>query len=245
MKTHLIMPMGGAGSRFFKNGYIIPKPLIEIEGKPFFYWATKSVSKYVDIKDIIYVVLKEHVDRFELDKIILKFFPEAKINIIQEVTSGPVFTCMEGIKSINDNLPIIINDCDHMFKCSTLYNLINKDSIEIDGALLTFESEMPHFSYVKYDDSNNVIGTVEKQVVSNHAICGAYYFKSVQLFNRIAMTYIDNCPYKETFISGMYNIMCEKGYKIKDYVLDFHVEFGTPEEYENAKGSKFFEELKN
>ncbi len=35
MKIHLIMPMGGAGSRFYKNGYIQPKPLIEIKGKLF------------------------------------------------------------------------------------------------------------------------------------------------------------------------------------------------------------------
>ena len=41
----------------------------------------------------------------------------------------------------------------------------------------------------------------------------------------------------------MYNIMCSKNMKIKDYLLDFHVEFGTPEEYEKAKGSEFFKEL--
>lgn len=36
MKTHLIMPMAGAGSRFYKNGYIQPKPIIEIAERPFF-----------------------------------------------------------------------------------------------------------------------------------------------------------------------------------------------------------------
>ena len=51
-KVHLIMPMGGAGSRFFKNGFVMPKPLIEINNKPFFYWATKSISKYVELEDL-------------------------------------------------------------------------------------------------------------------------------------------------------------------------------------------------
>ena len=36
-KLHLIMPMGGRGYRFFKDGYSMPKPLIELNGKPFFY----------------------------------------------------------------------------------------------------------------------------------------------------------------------------------------------------------------
>ena len=48
MKTHLIMPMGGAGSRFANSGYMLPKPLIEIEGKPFFFWATRSIEKFID-----------------------------------------------------------------------------------------------------------------------------------------------------------------------------------------------------
>ena len=34
-KLHLIMPMGGRGVRFFRDGFVTPKPLIELEGKPF------------------------------------------------------------------------------------------------------------------------------------------------------------------------------------------------------------------
>jgi hypothetical protein len=37
--------------------------------------------------------------------------------------------------------------------------------------------------------------------------------------------------------------MCRQGMKIKDYLLDFHVEFGTPEEYEKAKTSEHFNEF--
>ena len=53
-KLDLIMPMGGAGSRFFKNGFVMPKPLIEINGKPFLYWATRSIEKYVELADITF-----------------------------------------------------------------------------------------------------------------------------------------------------------------------------------------------
>ena len=51
-KLHLIMPMGGRGYRFFKDGYSMPKPLIELNGKPFFYWSAQSVMKFVDVADI-------------------------------------------------------------------------------------------------------------------------------------------------------------------------------------------------
>lgn len=243
MKTHLIMPMCGAGSRFYRNGYAVPKPLIEIEDKPFFYWATRSIEKYVSLKDITYVILQKHVEKFALDQLIKNYYPQANIVIIPEVTKGPVFTCLKGLEQIVDDNPIIFNDCDHMFKCTGINEFLNSEENNLDGALVAFESEMPHFSYVKYDDNGKIIGTVEKQVVSNHAICGAYYFKSKRLFTSIAEEYIVECPYNETFLSGMYNIMCTKGMSVKDYLIDFHVEFGTPEEYEKAKGSKYFKEL--
>ena len=243
MKPHLILPMGGAGSRFYKNGYMQPKPLIEINGKPFFYWASMSIMKYIDIADLTFVVLKQHVDEFKIDKVIEKFFPQARIEILPEILPGPVFTSLKGIESIRDDAPIIFNDCDHMFKCMALNNMLNSQSERIDGALLTFESQKPHFSYIRYGVNGDITGTVEKEAVSTHAICGAYYFRSANLFRDIAAEYIKSCPYKETFLSGMYNVMCQHQMYIKDYLVDFHVEFGTPEEYEKAKASKYFHEL--
>ncbi|NRX84838.1 hypothetical protein [Clostridium beijerinckii] len=35
-RINLIMPMAGKGSRFSSNGFEFPKPLIEINEKPFF-----------------------------------------------------------------------------------------------------------------------------------------------------------------------------------------------------------------
>ena len=57
------MPMGGGGTRFGNYGFNVPKPLINLQGKPFFYWAVQSVNKFIEVQDIIFVVLKEHVGR--------------------------------------------------------------------------------------------------------------------------------------------------------------------------------------
>lgn len=245
MKPHLIMPMGGAGARFKWVGYELPKPVMEIAGRPFFYWAARSIEKYVDLEDMTFVVLRDHIDRFDLDRSIYRFFPDAHIIMIPGVTPGPVFTCLEGIKNIKDNSPVVFNDCDHMFKCTGLNDLLNGKGNMVDGALISFESQSPDFSYIKYDENNEIIGTIEKKVISNHAICGAYMFRNAELFRSVSEEYLQNCPYKEAFLSGMYNIMCRHGLQIKDFVLDFHVEFGTPQEFEMAKSSIYFNELQN
>ena len=78
-KLHLILPMAGRGSRFFDNGFVCPKPLIEIHGKPFFYWAARSVEKFVDCADLTFVVLEEHIRDFAIDGKIRAFWPDARI----------------------------------------------------------------------------------------------------------------------------------------------------------------------
>ena len=53
MKVHYVMPMAGRGSRFNKEGFDLPKPLLEIYGMPFFYWATKSISKFIELSSVL------------------------------------------------------------------------------------------------------------------------------------------------------------------------------------------------
>ena len=63
-RIHYIMPMAGRGSRFIQKGFDFPKPLINIYNKPFFYWSTRSIEKFVDIVSLDFVVLQEHVDKY-------------------------------------------------------------------------------------------------------------------------------------------------------------------------------------
>lgn len=243
-KLHLIMPMGGAGSRFFKDGFVMPKPLIQISGRPFFYWATMSVKKHVDIADLTFVVLQEHIDTFHIDDEIRRWFPEARIEVIPQVLPGAVITCLEGLRNIQDDQPVLFNDCDHMFRCSTFNEAINGGCWDFDGALLTFPSNQPQFSYIRYgQDGKTIVGTVEKEVVSDQAICGAYIVRNAEIFRKMAARYLDECSYNEYFVSGIYNVMCREKMTIRNYEVDFHVPFGTPAEYEAARHSQKFSEL--
>lgn len=238
---HLIMPMGGKGSRFSQHGYAIPKPLILINGKPFFYWATLSIVKFIDVIDITFVVLQEHIDNFQIDKTILQFFPNAKIVVLPYVLDGAALTCLEGCKTIKDDEYVLFNDCDHMFKSTALNNFFHsKEPDDFCGGLVTFDASEPQFSFVKFDGNGSICGTVEKEVVSNRGICGAYLFKSSSLYQQMCQEYLQHCNYTEFFVSGIYNTICSHHGIIREFPLDFHVNYGTPEEYELAKNSSHF-----
>ena len=178
-KLHLILPMAGRGSRFFKNGFVCPKPLIEINGKPFFYWAARSVEKFVDCADLTFVVLEEHIRDFAIDEKIKAYWPAARIVALPEVTEGAAVTALKGCEGLPDGEPILFNDCDHLFVCRAFNEFCAKGGFANGpaSALLTFESDSPAYSYLQYGADGNVCHTVEKQVVSHDAICGAYYIK--------------------------------------------------------------------
>lgn len=240
---HLIMPMGGRGSRF-QGLEEYPKPLIPLHERPFFYWATQSIVKNIEVQDITFVILKEHIERFCIDEQIKKYYPAAKIAVIPEVLNGAVLTCREGIKNLTDDGSLIFNDCDHAFRSREFETFCRSiGDYSLDGALISFLSTEPVYSYLQKDSDGNVIQTVEKKVISNEAICGCYYFRNKQIFSKMIGLYLKECSYKEYFVSGMYNTMARKGMVIKSFPADYHIPFGIPEEYEDAKKDLRIKEL--
>lgn len=267
-ELQLVMPMAGRGSRFSKNGFEVPKPLIEISGRPFFYWAVRSIEKYVRCAGITFVVLEEHVRDFGIDEKILGYFPDARIMALPDVTEGAAITCLRGVEGISNCSPVLFNDCDHLFRC-TEFNAFCaelKHTAPVrstgtvaggkkpeqaasagagagtcgitggpDGALLTFRSDSPAYSYLEYGEDGRVIRTVEKQVVSSDAICGAYYFRSRAVFESACADYLMNCGYQEYFVSGVYNSLIASGGSVCGFRTDFHLPFGIPEEAELAR----------
>ena len=241
-KLHLILPMAGAGTRFFNRGYDCPKPLIPLHGKPFFYWAAKSVEAPLAL--LRFVVLREHVERFAIDRAIRQEFPQADIVILDHVLPGAVLTCLAGVEDSPPEAPVLFNDCDHLFRCAGLTALCQTPAARRpDGVLLTFTSREPKFSFLARDEAGRVTRTVEKQAISSDAICGAYFFNRKDLFVQGAEAYLKNCQYNEFFMSGVYNEMIAGGQNIRGLATDLHISFGTPEEYAQALSDPRFEEL--
>ena len=105
MPPNLIMPMAGRGSRFHREGIEEPKPLIDLAGRPFFWWAAESVRRVVPLERMIFVILEEHRDRWSLDRCIRGFYPDAHIVTIPNVTSGSAETAAIGMTGVSALAP--------------------------------------------------------------------------------------------------------------------------------------------
>src|SRR6185369_9451778 len=82
----LVMPMAGQGSRFVRAGRTEPKPLIDIAGRPAFWWAAESVRSAVPVREMVFVVLEEHVGNFAIDQVICDLYPDARLVTVPGLT---------------------------------------------------------------------------------------------------------------------------------------------------------------
>lgn len=91
---HIIMPMAGEGSRFLKEGWTTPKPLIELKSTPLFIRAINSVSIDDVSMKYSFIVRQEHIDNYKIDQQIKAILPNANIFSVLKTTRGAVETCL-------------------------------------------------------------------------------------------------------------------------------------------------------
>ena len=63
------------------------------------------------------------------------------------------------------------------------------------------------------------------------------------MFKTYAEKYLDNCSYSEYFVSGVYNEMAKDKKIIKNFGVNEHLAFGTPDEYYQAENSEQFKRI--
>ena len=234
---HIVMPMAGEGSRFLKEGWTTPKPLIELNGQPLFKHAISSVTdKDIQMK-YSFIVRQEHIDKYQIDKGIRSFLPEANLFSVVKTTRGAVETCLIAENAIADDDAVIVMDCDLEFRSKKFIEIIkqilNKPIEEATGgALVSFESNEPRYSYAALGEDGFEARTAEKEVISNHALCGAYFFASGRRFKQIAHLLLAETAFTkpEYYVSLLFNYLLKDGEKVWLASMEEYYSYGTPEE---------------
>jgi CTP:molybdopterin cytidylyltransferase MocA len=227
----LVMPMAGQGSRFVRAGRTEPKPLIDIAARPAFWWAAESVRRAVPVREMVFVVLEDHVRAFAIDQSIRELYPEARVVTVPALTRGAAESAEAGVATVVGDGPIAINDCDHAFVAGdALRELTAALRSGTTGGLVGFRATSPGYSYVALDEDGVVTATVEKRAVGEFAIAGCYLFDSAQTYSTGLARYREDCRYPELYVSGIYNVLIGDGARVEFRELADHMAFGTPEE---------------
>lgn len=228
---NVVIPMAGAGSRFSVAGYDKPKPFIEFDNKMMIEHVLASFGL---MEANFILVLQEKFlteQKEQLEK--LKNNYKLEFVTVPKLTMGAAITALAAHKKINPNYDIVFADSDNIFDKNDIFDFIqNVRKNDLDGALLTINSDRPCYSYANVDEDGFLIETREKEVISNHAITGVYYFKNLEQFKDSTIDLIveSDLSKGEFYMSNVYNHLRKVTNKIGVFDIKHFDCVGTPEQ---------------
>ena len=233
---NIIIPLGGKGERFFKEGYHVPKPLIQIYDKEMIFYVLDNLN--ISSDDKIFIVYKQDLDTFSFSNIIKEQYPAIYLIPITYQTSGAVETILFGLHTVinlSTNKTCVLLDCDTFYTVDILSVVRERKSNMV--FYVNREHEPSIYSYIQLNDNNNKITDIkEKFKISNNANTGCYVFNDINVLFSTCKYVLDNKityngePYTSCVIHEMIS-----NYDFYGYELDHsHVfSLGTPNEVSN------------
>jgi len=222
----LALPMAGAGSRFSKEGYIEPKPFIQVNGKNMVEQAVRCLPK---TDEVIYACLKGHQA------------PGENVVWIDEVLEGQACTTEKIVEKCDPDNSILVSACDNgvFYDADKFLDLVNDEDNDI--IVWTYRNNytshlQPNaYSWVNCDSEGNVSSVDVKNFtgenpVNEYAITGTMFFRTKEIFHRSleALYKNDNRTNGEFYVDSMLNEAIELGYKVKNFEIDNYICWGTP-----------------
>ena len=242
--TTLILPMAGAGSRFFTVGYETPKPLLEVEGLPMI---VKAVECLPQTNDKIFICQNEHMQKYKIQETILEHYPNSKFIGIDYITEGQACTCELAFKDnsqiINCENPVLISACDNgvYYDCKKYQELLNDETVDV--IIWSFSNNptsklYPNmYAWLDVDEDNCIKRVSIKKPFTDcenkHAIIGTMLFKKGRYFLE-GLNEIYNKKFRtngEFYVDNMIEPLINMGYKCKIFDVTNYLCWGTPNDY--------------
>ena len=219
---NIVVPMAGRGSRFANAGYKLPKPLIDVMGKPMIELVTQNIRPKCDHR-YIYICQEEHLIRYGLAEKLNRIAPGCVIVTVDHITEGAACTVLLAEKYIDNNDALMIANSDQYV--DTDINAYLNCIKEYDGLIMTMPANDPKWSFIKYDEDGFVTMVREKEVISNEATVGIYNYKHGKDFVQYAHQMIEKnirvnnefyvAPvYNEMILAGKQLVYCDVGEKM-------------------------------
>jgi dTDP-glucose pyrophosphorylase len=221
--------MAGAGSRFEQAGYTFPKPLIDINGKPMIQVVVDNINIEANY---IFVVRKEHRNKYNLDSLLNLIAPNCKIVEVDKITEGAACTTLLAKQFINNNNPLLMANSDQFVEWDSnefMYKMIEQ---KVDCGILSFKSTHPKWSFVKIDESGYATEVAEKKPISDIATVGIYYWNKGSDYVKYAEQMINKNirVNNEFYVCPVFNEAIKDHKKIKTFNIKKMLGLGTPED---------------
>lgn len=182
---HFLIPLGGRGERFAREGYTTPKPLIRVAQQPMLQYLLERLRRLRDAFPAIEVSIVYHtrLEAYGWTPWLNAHFPWVRAIRIHTDTRGAAETVHLGLQALGARLspdtPVALMDGDAFYVDEVLHRLY---AARTQHTLVYFEQDptdpASNYSYLELDaaDTAHVRAIYEKERVSAHANTGIYLF---------------------------------------------------------------------
>ena len=234
----IVIPMAGAGSRFLKAGYSVPKYLIEKNGKTLLELSLSSLPLEFARK-VVFVAMKEHTQKYDLLTLLRRLVQPEKVELLtlEAQTNGQAETVLAAKEYIDVDSDLIIYNIDTVYRSSQQYRMLQDPKTKHDGILGAHMHAGNNWSFARVDSSGFVIETAEKRRISRHALTGFYHFSLASDFLEVAQRHVEsNTRFaSEFYVAPLYNDLIQSGRRFVLDNVDAFVPLGTPDELDDAE----------
>jgi len=183
----ILIPLGGTGERFKKNGYKEPKALIKVLGKPILYYLLDNLN--LRSIDFVYIVYNQEYSHYRLEDQLVKDYPLVNFMFLKldKNTGGAAETIHLALDKLTmEDTSVLCLDGDNFYSVDIVSKWKGMNKV------ITFISTSNLYSYVQVNNDNKVTDIVEKQPISPYACSGAYGFNSYKTLWRYSKKVVDN-----------------------------------------------------
>jgi len=227
----ILIPMAGEGSRFAKEGYTFPKPLIEVNGKPMI----QAVVENLDFDaEYVFLVRKKHLEKYDGLESTLDRITNGRYKLVEVdgLTEGAACTALLAKEHINNDEDLLIANSDQIIEYQPENFKLLKNLTFCDSMVFTFNAVHPKWSFVKTNSRGFVTEVAEKKPISDIATCGIYWYRKGSDFVKCAESMIEkNIRVKnEFYIAPVYNELIGEGKTLIPFYVHKMWGIGTPED---------------
>ena len=227
---NILIPMAGEGSRFSKEGYTFPKPLIDVYGKPMIQCVVENLDFDAHY---IFLVRKDHLQKYEM-KSLLNVITNGNASIVEvdQLTEGAACTALLAREHIDNDEELLIANSDQVVEYRKENFIMMTKMTCLDGVIFSFNAVHPKWSFAKVNSRGYITQVAEKNPISDIATCGIYWYRCGSDFVKCADQMIENNERVngEFYVAPAYNEMIKEGKMIAPFYVHKMHGLGTPED---------------
>jgi NDP-sugar pyrophosphorylase family protein len=240
-----IIPMAGRGQRFRDQGYVVPKPLIDVVGQPMIH---RVLSCLPGADKRVLVVQRHQSQDKRLQAAIDSVSGETEVVCLDGITEGQAITALRGVMDaasprVDLSAPILFAPCDTGY----LYDVnawLEAQAASADLIVWSAKGHLPAiwrphmYGWLAVDQCGRVTDVAVKQPIpqmplaAQQVVTGTFWFRDGETFLREIdeLVSADDRVNGEFYLDSIARRMVERGAVVRAFCVDSYLPWGTPEE---------------